>query len=108
VFSYSSREGTPAAVYPDQIPHPLRKKRSVKVRDLLDLSSDRYRRGFIGSEMNVLWEQVDEKTHQAVGLTDNYLRVEAQASQEQWNSFSSVKITGMTHQGVLGEIQFQA
>ncbi len=107
VFSYSSREGTPAADYADQIPHPLRKKRNGLVRDLLDRSSDRYRRGFIGSELDVLWEQVDDKKQLAVGLTDNYLRVEAQACQDVWNTFSSVKITGMAQNGVQGEIQSQ-
>ena len=107
VFSYSAREGTPAADYPDQITHPLRKKRSVMVRELLNDTSKHYRRGFIGSELVVLWEQVDDKKQQAIGLTDNYLRVETYTSQEIWNTFTRVKITELTQNGVLGEIETQ-
>lgn len=104
VFSYSAREGTPAADYPDQIPHPIRKKRSAKIRDLLNESGMGYRRLFLGKEMRVLWEQVDENSREAIGLTDNYLRVETIASPEVWNTFSRVKITGLTKDGVSGEI----
>ncbi len=104
VFSYSAREGTPAADYPDQIPHPIRKMRSAEIRDLLNHSGEAYREQFVGSELVVLWEQVNEKTHKAVGLTDNYLRVEALASREVYNTFSRVKITKISQDGVLGEI----
>jgi len=104
VFSYSAREGTPAADYPDQIPHPIRKKRSAEIREFLNSSGETYRRHFLGSELVVLWEHVDEITHKAVGLTDNYLRVETHASQEVWNTFSRTKITELTQEGVLGEI----
>jgi len=104
VFSYSSREGTSAADYPDQIPHPVRKKRSAEIRELLNGSGETYRRHFLGSELIVLWEQVDEITQRAVGLTDNYLRVETHAAQEVWNTFSKTKIIELTKEGVLGEI----
>jgi len=104
VFSYSAREGTPAVDFPDQVPHPIRKKRSAKVRDLLNESGENYRRQFLGKELMVLWEQVDQKTHKAIGLTDNYLRVETIASHKVWNTFSRVKIEGLTQDGVLGEI----
>jgi len=104
VFSYSAREGTPAADYPDQIPHPVRKNRSAEIRELLNGSGETYRRIFLGSELVVLWEQVDGITQRAVGLTDNYLRVETHATQEVWNTFSRTKITELTKEGVLGEI----
>lgn len=107
VFSYSAREGTPAAEYPDQIPHPLRKKRSAEIRELLNDSAKAYHRIFLGSELVVLWEQVDETTHRAIGLTDNYLRVEAHAAQEVWNTFSRTTITEVVQDGVLGEILSQ-
>lgn len=104
VFSYSAREGTPAADFPDQIPHPVRKKRSAEIRDLLSRSGESYRRHFLKSELEVLWEQVDEKTQKAIGLTDNYLRVETHASPEIWNTFSMTEITEITQEGVLGKI----
>jgi len=104
VFSYSARESTPAAEFSDQIPHPIRKRRSAEIRGLLNSSGDAYRRHFLGSELVVLWEQVDEKTQKAIGLTDNYLRVEANAPRGVWNTFSRTKITKVTQDGVLGEI----
>jgi len=104
VFSYSARDGTPAAEYPDQIPHPIRKKRSAAMRGLLNDSADTYRRYFLGSELEVLWEQVDEKGQKAIGLSDNYLRVEARAPWDVWNTFSRTKIIDVTNDGVLGEI----
>ena len=39
VFTFSPREGTPAADFPDQVPHYLRKTRSAEIRTVLD--SDR-------------------------------------------------------------------
>lgn len=104
VFSYSAREGTAAAEYPDQIQHPDRKKRNAEIRELLNGSGETYRRHFLGLELVVLWEQVDEITQRAVGLTDNYLRVETHAPREVWNTFSRTKITELAQEGVLGEI----
>jgi threonylcarbamoyladenosine tRNA methylthiotransferase MtaB len=104
VFSYSAREGTPAAAYPDQTPHPARKERSALIREMLNDAGEKYRGQFLGSELVVLWEQVEEKRGQAVGLTDNYLRVEAPASPGAWNTFTRVRITATTQNGVVGEI----
>ncbi|NQS92458.1 MAG: tRNA (N(6)-L-threonylcarbamoyladenosine(37)-C(2))-methylthiotransferase MtaB, partial [Chloroflexi bacterium] len=92
VFTYSAREGTRAADYPDQVPHPVRKKRSAEIRTILATDAERYRQGFLGKELVVLWEQVEERKNTAIGLTDNYLRVEAEAPVEVWNTFSRVKI----------------
>jgi threonylcarbamoyladenosine tRNA methylthiotransferase MtaB len=104
VFSYSAREGTPAADFEDQIPHPLRKKRSSEIRKLIETSAENYRERFVGSELMVLWEQVDEKTRTAVGLSDNYLRVKAPASTEVWNTIAKTRITALEEGGVQGEI----
>lgn len=111
VFTYSAREGTPAGNFPDQVAHPVRKERNARVRDLLKKAAVKYRQQFVGAELITLWEQVEtleENNHQAIGLTDNYLRVEASARPDVWNSFSSVKITGINPKGVRGEIINQA
>ncbi|MGB2964919.1 MAG: tRNA (N(6)-L-threonylcarbamoyladenosine(37)-C(2))-methylthiotransferase MtaB [Anaerolineales bacterium] len=107
VFTYSAREGTPAAEFPDQVPHPVRKQRSAQIRDLLALGAVSYREKFVGSELITLWEQVEERTEglpKVIGLTDNYIRVEVYASADVWNSFSTVRITGLTANGTKGEI----
>jgi threonylcarbamoyladenosine tRNA methylthiotransferase MtaB len=107
VFTYSAREGTPAAEFPDQVPHPVRKQRSAQLRDLLALGAISYREKFVGSELITLWEQVEggmEGLPKVIGLTDNYIRVEVRASADVWNSFSTVRITGLTASGTRGEI----
>lgn len=105
VFTYSAREGTPAAEYQDQVPHPVRKNRGAEIRAILAVDGEKYRRGFLGKEMVTLWEQIEEDSNIATGLTDNYLRVEAEALPEIWNTFSRVKIQEITKDGVFGMIQ---
>jgi len=107
VFTFSAREGTPAADFQDQVAHSVRKERSSLIRNLIAENAEKYRQRFVGSELTTLWEQVEtlkDGFQQAIGLTDNYLRVEAPAPSDVWNSFSGVKITEVTHRGVRGEI----
>ena len=107
VFTFSAREGTPAADFQDQVAHSVRKERSVLIRGLISENAEKYRQRFVGSELTTLWEQVEtfkDGFQQAIGLTDNYLRVEAPAPPNVWNSFSGVKITEVTPRGVRGEI----
>ncbi len=64
----------------------------------------------MGSDQVALWEQVEkgeDGSWKATGLTDNYLRTEAAASEDIWNTFSTVRITGTTAKGVTGEIKNQ-
>jgi threonylcarbamoyladenosine tRNA methylthiotransferase MtaB len=111
VFTYSAREGTPAVNFPHQVAHPLRKERNARIRELLKESAVKYRQQFVGAELIALWEQVEtleDNNHKAIGLTDNYLRVEASACPDVWNSFSAVRITGISPRGVWGKIVNQA
>jgi len=111
VFTYSAREGTPAVNFPHQVAHPLRKERNARIRELLKESAVKYRQQFVGAELIALWEQVEtleDNNHKAIGLTDNYLRVEASAFPNIWNSFSAVRIIGISPRGVWGEIVNQA
>ncbi len=107
VFSFSPRPGTPAARYPDQIPRQERKSRNARMRAALHESALRYRRGFIGQELEVLWEtagRIDDATWRMEGLSDNYLRVAATAKRNLWNQISRVKIVNLTESGVEGDI----
>lgn len=108
VFVFSAREGTPAAGFADQVPHPIRKERSAQIREVLAASSTVYRSGFLGSRLSVLWEQSSNRgngTWEVTGLTDNYLRVEARSEGEVWNRFSEIRVTGLTAEGISGEIE---
>jgi len=107
VFTYSAREGTPAVDFPDQVPHPVRKTRSAEIRKALQASAERYRKAFLNAELSVLWEQALEGetgSGKLIGLTDNYLRVEAEGPADLWNRFSRVRLDELIPGGVLGTI----
>lgn len=107
VFTYSARPGTGAARMPDQVPAPQRKVRNARLRSVLAESSERYRRRFVGKDLEVLWEATDSYGPQGWrlhGLTGNYLRVTALARERLWNQLSRVRITALDADGLVGEI----
>lgn len=111
VFAYSARPGTAAAYMPDQVPHAVRKARSLRMRELFKKSAAAYQAGFLHREVSVLWEQGEEmnpQEWQVSGLTGNYLRVTARASQNLWNQITSVRLTELTPRGLVGELVHQA
>ena len=107
VFSYSARPGTPAARFSDQIPDALRKQRSAQMRAALARSAQSYRQRFVGCELPVLWEATDSFGPQGwrlQGMTDNYLRVEAQSPERLWNQISRVRLESITAEGLAGTL----
>jgi threonylcarbamoyladenosine tRNA methylthiotransferase MtaB len=107
VFSYSARPGTAAARMPDQVPDAVRKDRNAQMRDLLAEATNRYQAGFLGQQLEVLWEsatEINSGTWNLSGLTDNYLRVHAQARRHLWNCITPVRIVAVNESGVSGEI----
>lgn len=74
VFSYSAREGTPAAGMDGQVDSMTKHRRSKK----LQLLSEKKRRDFNdkcrGMRADILWES-EEKPGFIAGLTGNYIRV---------------------------------
>jgi len=107
VFSYSPRPGTPATRLTSPVSKPVAHERSLRMREILALSAERFRHSFIGDNVEVLWESTDTfsrdgwKLH---GLTDNYLRVETNAPRRLWNEISTVRVDQATNTGVLGTI----
>jgi len=107
VFTFSERPGTAAAAMPNVVPHPIRKKRNALMRAVLGESSLAYRQNFVGQQRTVLWENVTQKGAQhwsLNGLTDNYLRVIAEAPADLWNQMTPVKLTELNEHGLLGVI----
>jgi threonylcarbamoyladenosine tRNA methylthiotransferase MtaB len=108
VFTYSARRGTSAAEMPNQVPFKLRKMRNAELRKVLTDSGQNYQRRFINQTIPVLWEtvtQMDSSSWQLRGLTDNYLRVNAQATSNFWNQITPVYLTEIGENGLDGEIQ---
>jgi len=72
VFKYSKRNGTRAAVMPDQIPESIKAERS---NDLLRLEKEmslEYRKSWLGSRIEVLMEE--EYVHYMIGHTREYVK----------------------------------
>jgi threonylcarbamoyladenosine tRNA methylthiotransferase MtaB len=108
-FTYSARPGTAAALMPGQVPHHIRKERNAHIRAVLAASGDEFRKGFIGNEAAVLWENataMGPETWSMNGLTDNNLRVYAQAPRHLWNQITTVRLTRVREEGLEGKIKY--
>ncbi len=108
VFAYSARPGTPAARYAGQVSPEVKKRRSAVMRHALADAAQRFKERFIGQQMGVLWESASgfgPQGWQMEGLTDNYLRVTAFSPENRWNELDQVLLTGLTENGLRGEIK---
>lgn len=91
VFKYSPRAGTLAAGYPDQVPPPVKEKRSRCLIQLGKELGDQYARRFIGRQMKVLLEK-PTGWGAMEGLTENYLRVRVEGLQQESGRIVSVEL----------------
>ena len=73
VFSYSPRPGTAAAAFGDQVPPPVVKERSARLRALGRDLSLRFRRSFVGSELPVVTLREIRPDGRLRALTDNFI-----------------------------------
>ena len=92
VFTFSAREGTPAAKYPDQLTKEVKKDRNARMRGVVQQSTDAYHQRFVGTTQEVLWEsgkQTDAGWLMS-GLTRNYLRVKKITPETRWNQLEDV------------------
>jgi len=108
VFTYSARPDTAAAKMPNQVEHAVRKSRNAQMRAVFDKTQHHYQHQFLGKRVSVLWESattLGPNGWTVSGLTDNYLRVNAQAPQKIWNQITPVRLTGFNEKGLVGEIQ---
>jgi len=74
-FTYSERSGTPAADFPDAVPHELRKSRTLALRRLSELKKSEFYKSQLGTIQNIIPESYDKETGTWSAWTDNYVRV---------------------------------
>ncbi len=76
IFKYSKRKGTRAAAMPDQVPEPVKARRSEELLGLERTLSRQFREGFLGQDIQVLLEEeaVIGKERYMVGHTREYVR----------------------------------
>lgn len=73
VFPYSKREGTPAAIMPNQVDDKIKKMRVKKLMELSDKLEKEYYDKFKGKDLDILIEECDNNV--SIGHTSNYLMV---------------------------------
>lgn len=99
IFPFSARAGTAAASFDQQLSADVKKHRSRRMRGVVARTAHGERLRFLGTERSVLWEGAGEELEHSrdrlwTGLTDNYLRVMAQAPADQplRNSLTQVRL----------------
>ena len=103
VFSFSDRPGTAAVRMHDHVPGHTIKDRSRKLAELSRVKRLAYYQRFVGRTVQVLFES-KHKHGIWTGLTDNYVRVGVQSSQELGNSLQTVVISGITDGLAVGHL----
>ena len=80
IFSYSRREGTPAARMSHHLPRVIKQERSRRIHELASEMKAVQQARMVGTVRTVLWENrthIDERGLSSVrGYTDNYFRVQ--------------------------------
>lgn len=104
VFPYSPRPGTAAAGSP-AIADKVKRERAERMLALAGKSAESFRERSLGRTMSVLWEQQARGVWS--GLTDNYIRVYAKASDNLADQILPVKLTRLYRDGVWGEVELQ-
>ena len=102
VFPFSPKNGTPAAKMEGQIPVSVKNERSSRLIAISDEMEDNFIKNYIGSTMDVLFEQTREGVFE--GHTSNYIQVEVETDKDIKNKIIPVKITGEKNKKAFGEI----
>lgn len=95
IFQYSVREGTRAEKMLGQISPDMKEKRSQRLIALTEETRDAFLKGFIGREVEVLFEQQHKGDAKSLyeGKTDNYITVVAESKEDISGQMKRVKIT---------------
>ena len=103
VFPYSSRLGTSAAHFRDDVPPQVKSERVGRLIALSKEQGAKYRAGFLGTSRRVLWES--RKAGKWAGLTDNYIRVIAHSDRELANEITWARIVALNGQSAIAEVE---
>jgi len=92
VFEYSPREGTPAAAFPDQVPHDIKHERGNQMRTLAaELHTD-FLQAQIGKTLTVIVEKQRDGAFY-VGNSENYCTVCVKSDKNLTGQICKVNIT---------------
>lgn len=103
IFPYSKREGTKAAVMPDQLPEAVKKERSRVLIELGKGQKKKYMEQFLGREKEVLFEEKQEIDGENywVGHTKEYLKAGIKSEENLENRRILVRLREVLQEEVL-------
>ena len=104
VFPYSSRPGTSAAYYKEQVAEPEKRARMGEMLALSAESCHCFRESQLGTVRPVLWERTSGSGGVWSGLTDNYLRVRAASDSPLSNQITNARLMRLESDWVLAEV----
>ena len=101
IFPYSRRPGTPADKMPGQHNNATKEERSRRAIAIASEMNLAYRQSLIGSEQEVLFEEMDGKYF--TGHAPNYVKIYAEGD-DLHNKLRQVAITAIHSDGVIGNL----
>ena len=95
IFKFSSRPGTSAHYFKDNISPEIKNGRSSELIEIAQESYAKFRESYDGKHMEVLWESpesLNSYQQYSSGLTNNYIRVRSDQIEKE-NTLKSVELT---------------
>lgn len=103
VFPYSPKKGTPAAQMKEQISNEIKSERVKILMSLSDKMSKDFIEGFIGKDVEVLFERKCEDG-QYEGHTSNYIKVFADSKVDIINNIKLVNLKNSDNENAYGTV----
>ena len=103
-FKYSARPGTPAAASGEQVPDQAKSARLSRLQSLLDEQKSAFNAGFLGREVEVLFDGKGRKPGQLVGRSPYLQPVHATGEPGLIGQLVDVEITGVGPNSLEGDI----
>ncbi len=97
IFKYSVRKGTVAAAMKGQVADGVKVRRSAALLDMTERKSEEYRRGWIGRQAEVLFEEEKEinGTKYWIGHTREYVKAALESRYNLANTLLTCEVKGM-------------
>ena len=102
VYKYSPRKGTKAAVMKGQVSGDIKEKRSKCLLTMSDELEIKYQKDYIGKEVNVLIEELDEDNYYK-GHTENFILVKVKAREDIINKIVKINIVSQDGLVLIGK-----
>jgi threonylcarbamoyladenosine tRNA methylthiotransferase MtaB len=102
VFPFSSRPGTSAAHFDDDVTPEEKSTRVARLIELGERTGSAFRDELLGTARPVLWEQ--RRGEAWTGLTDNYVRVLVDSQDDLFNQIVPTRLVGRSGETLQGEL----